>query len=74
MFKYKVSVTTGKKEFAETINDIYVTLVGTESSSDRTQLDKSVVDHFARGSVRIVFYLTNSAQTRRKLLCHVLNE
>ncbi len=67
MFKYKVSVTTGKKEFAETINDIYVTLVGTERSSDRTQLDKSVVDHFARGSVRIVFspykFSTNSKET-----------
>uniref|UniRef100_A0A672MEI6 Arachidonate 5-lipoxygenase n=1 Tax=Sinocyclocheilus grahami TaxID=75366 RepID=A0A672MEI6_SINGR len=51
MFTYTVSVSTGKQEFAETINDIYLTLVGTESCSDRTLLDKSVVDHFARGSV-----------------------
>ncbi len=63
MFKYKVSVTTGKQEFAETINDIYLTLVGTERSSDKTLLDKSVVDHFARGSVRIIFSLTNSIET-----------
>uniref|UniRef100_A0A673IV92 Arachidonate 5-lipoxygenase-like n=1 Tax=Sinocyclocheilus rhinocerous TaxID=307959 RepID=A0A673IV92_9TELE len=53
MFTYTVSVSTGKQEFAETINDIYLTLVGTERCSDRTLLDKSVVDHFARGSVRI---------------------
>ncbi|XP_059367610.1 polyunsaturated fatty acid 5-lipoxygenase-like isoform X1 [Carassius carassius] len=51
MFTYTVSVTTGKQEFAETINEIYLTLVGTERSSDRTLLDKSVVDHFKRGSV-----------------------
>uniref|UniRef100_A0A8C2C537 Arachidonate 5-lipoxygenase n=1 Tax=Cyprinus carpio TaxID=7962 RepID=A0A8C2C537_CYPCA len=51
MFTYTVSVTTGKQEFAETVNDIYLTLVGTERSSDRTLVDKSVVDHFARGSV-----------------------
>uniref|UniRef100_A0A673J5E9 Arachidonate 5-lipoxygenase-like n=1 Tax=Sinocyclocheilus rhinocerous TaxID=307959 RepID=A0A673J5E9_9TELE len=51
MFTYTVSVSTGKQEFAETINDIYLTLVGTERCSDRTLLDKSVVDHFARGSV-----------------------
>ncbi|RXN14495.1 arachidonate 5-lipoxygenase-like isoform X1 [Labeo rohita] len=48
MFKYTVSVTTGKQKFAETINDIYLTLVGTEGCSDRILLDKS---RFARGSV-----------------------
>uniref|UniRef100_A0A671NTG9 Arachidonate 5-lipoxygenase-like n=1 Tax=Sinocyclocheilus anshuiensis TaxID=1608454 RepID=A0A671NTG9_9TELE len=67
MFTYTVSVSTGKQEFAETINDIYLTLVGTERCSDRTLLDKSIVDHFARGSVRIVLSLTNSGQTRWKL-------
>ncbi|XP_016328325.1 arachidonate 5-lipoxygenase-like [Sinocyclocheilus anshuiensis] len=51
MFTYTVSVSTGKQEFAETINDIYLTLVGTERCSDRTLLDKSIVDHFARGSI-----------------------
>ncbi|KAI2646726.1 Polyunsaturated fatty acid 5-lipoxygenase [Labeo rohita] len=49
MFKYTVSVTTGKQKFAETINDIYLTLVGTEGCSDRILLDKS---RFARGSGR----------------------
>lgn len=74
MFTYTVSVTTGKQEFAETVNDIYLTLVGTERSSDRTLVDKSVVDHFARGSVGIDLSLTISSQTQWKLRCHVLNE
>ncbi|XP_043093196.1 LOW QUALITY PROTEIN: polyunsaturated fatty acid 5-lipoxygenase-like [Puntigrus tetrazona] len=51
MFRYTVSVATGGQEFAETVNDIYLTLVGTEKCSDRTLLDRSVVDHLTRGSV-----------------------
>ncbi|XP_073695195.1 polyunsaturated fatty acid 5-lipoxygenase-like [Garra rufa] len=54
MFTYTVTVSTGKQEFAETINDIYLTLVGTEGISDRTPLDKSVVKKFGRGSVESV--------------------
>ncbi|XP_051743107.1 polyunsaturated fatty acid 5-lipoxygenase-like [Ctenopharyngodon idella] len=47
MFEYKVSVATGHHQlFAGTINSIYVTLVGTERSSDKTLLDKSFFDRF----------------------------
>ncbi|XP_067249524.1 polyunsaturated fatty acid 5-lipoxygenase-like isoform X1 [Chanodichthys erythropterus] len=51
MFTYTVSVTTGNQEFAGTIDYVYLTLVGTERRSDRTLLDKSFFDRFARGAV-----------------------
>uniref|UniRef100_A0A671LIR2 Arachidonate 5-lipoxygenase-like n=1 Tax=Sinocyclocheilus anshuiensis TaxID=1608454 RepID=A0A671LIR2_9TELE len=51
MFTYTVSVTTGNQEFAGSIDYIYLTLVGTETCSDQTLLDKSFFDRFARGSV-----------------------
>ncbi|XP_048065750.1 polyunsaturated fatty acid 5-lipoxygenase-like [Megalobrama amblycephala] len=51
MFTYTVSVTTGNQEFAGTIDYVYLTLVGTEGRSDRTLLDKSFFDRFARGAV-----------------------
>uniref|UniRef100_A0A672KT59 Arachidonate 5-lipoxygenase n=1 Tax=Sinocyclocheilus grahami TaxID=75366 RepID=A0A672KT59_SINGR len=51
MFTYTVSVTTGNQVFAGTIDYIYLTLVGTETCSDQTLLDKSFFDRFARGSV-----------------------
>ncbi|RXN12058.1 arachidonate 5-lipoxygenase [Labeo rohita] len=44
MWTYKVSVKTGDQWFAGTMNSIYLTLVGTERSSDRTLLDKSFFD------------------------------
>ncbi|KAL0149541.1 hypothetical protein M9458_055068, partial [Cirrhinus mrigala] len=50
MFMYTVSVTTGKQTFAGTVDYIYLTLVGTERCSDRTLLDKSFFEHFARGT------------------------
>lgn len=55
MITYTVSVTTGNQEFAGTIDYVYLTLVGTERRSDRTLLDKSFFDRFARGAVRLVF-------------------
>uniref|UniRef100_A0A672L1M5 Arachidonate 5-lipoxygenase-like n=1 Tax=Sinocyclocheilus grahami TaxID=75366 RepID=A0A672L1M5_SINGR len=45
MLTYKVSVKTSSQCFAGTINSIYLTLVGTERSSDRTLLDESFFDH-----------------------------
>ncbi|XP_051758820.1 polyunsaturated fatty acid 5-lipoxygenase-like isoform X1 [Ctenopharyngodon idella] len=51
MFTYTVYIATGKQEFAGTIDYVYLTLVGTERCSDRTLLDKSFFDRFARGSV-----------------------
>ncbi|RXN17464.1 arachidonate 5-lipoxygenase-like isoform X1 [Labeo rohita] len=46
MFTYTVSVITGKKKYGGTVNNIYLTLVGTERCSDRTQLGKSIFDYF----------------------------
>ncbi|XP_077073636.1 polyunsaturated fatty acid 5-lipoxygenase-like [Siphateles boraxobius] len=51
MFTYTVSVSTGKQEFAGTIDHVYLTLTGTERCSDRTLLDKSFFQRFARGTV-----------------------
>ncbi|KAG1930258.1 polyunsaturated fatty acid 5-lipoxygenase [Pimephales promelas] len=50
MFTYTVSVSTGKQEYAGTIDYVYLTLTGTESSH-RTLLDESFFQHFARGTV-----------------------
>ncbi|CAM4719809.1 unnamed protein product [Leuciscus chuanchicus] len=54
MFTYTVSVSTGKQEFAGTNDYVYLTLIGTERCSDRTLLDKSFFDHFARGTVMLI--------------------
>ncbi|XP_056097933.1 polyunsaturated fatty acid 5-lipoxygenase-like [Rhinichthys klamathensis goyatoka] len=51
MFTYTVSVSTGKQEFAGTIDHVYLTLTGTERCSDRTLLDNSFFQRFARGTV-----------------------
>ncbi|KAG1930260.1 polyunsaturated fatty acid 5-lipoxygenase-like [Pimephales promelas] len=51
MFTYTVSVSTGKQEYAGTIDYVYLTLTGTERSSDRTLLDESFFQHLARGTV-----------------------
>jgi len=56
MFTYTVSVSTGKQEYAGTIDYVYLTLTGTERSSDRTLLDESFFQHFARGTVRKFFF------------------
>ncbi|KAK2892452.1 hypothetical protein Q8A67_012440 [Cirrhinus molitorella] len=47
MFTYTAFVTTGNKKYGGTFNSIYLTLIGTERSSDRTLLDKSLFDYFA---------------------------
>ncbi|CAM4663559.1 unnamed protein product [Leuciscus chuanchicus] len=51
MFTYTVSVSTGKQEFAGTLDHVHLTLIGTERCSDRTLLDKSFFERFARGTV-----------------------
>ncbi|XP_076019755.1 polyunsaturated fatty acid 5-lipoxygenase [Genypterus blacodes] len=48
---YTVTVATGSQWFAGTDDYIYVTLVGTEQSSERTLLDKPLYNDFERGAV-----------------------
>ena len=47
MAEYKLEVSTGNQAFAETIDCIYVTLIGTEGESERTNLDKFGIDFIA---------------------------
>ncbi|RXN21028.1 arachidonate 5-lipoxygenase-like protein [Labeo rohita] len=54
MFTYTVSVATGKHKFSGTIDYVYLTLVGTERSSDKTLLDKYFFECLARGMVASV--------------------
>ncbi|XP_051758821.1 polyunsaturated fatty acid 5-lipoxygenase-like isoform X2 [Ctenopharyngodon idella] len=49
--KWQKKPKQSSNEFAGTIDYVYLTLVGTERCSDRTLLDKSFFDRFARGSV-----------------------
>uniref|UniRef100_I3KPU1 Arachidonate 5-lipoxygenase a n=1 Tax=Oreochromis niloticus TaxID=8128 RepID=I3KPU1_ORENI len=51
MPSYTVTVATGNQWFAGTDDYIYITLVGTESCSERTLLDKPLYNDFERGAV-----------------------
>ncbi|MCJ8730663.1 hypothetical protein PDJAM_G00187030 [Pangasius djambal] len=51
MPSYTVTVATGTQWFAGTDDYIYLTLVGTECSSERTLLDKPLYNDFERGAV-----------------------
>lgn len=51
MLSYTVTVATGSQWFAGTDDYIYITLVGTESCSERTLLDKPLYNDFERGAV-----------------------
>ncbi|XP_068597844.1 polyunsaturated fatty acid 5-lipoxygenase-like [Brachionichthys hirsutus] len=51
MLSYTVTISTGSQWFAGTDDYIYITLVGTERSSERTLLDKPLYDDFERGAV-----------------------
>lgn len=44
MAEYKLEVTTGDRVFAGTFDSVYVTLIGTEGESERTELDNFGVD------------------------------
>ncbi|KAM8860360.1 polyunsaturated fatty acid 5-lipoxygenase [Spinachia spinachia] len=48
---YTVTVSTGSQWFAGTDDYIYITLVGTEGSSEKTLLDKALYNDFERGAV-----------------------
>ncbi len=52
MPNYTVTVATGTQWFAGTDDYIYMTLVGSESCSERTLLDKPLYNDFERGAVR----------------------
>ncbi|XP_056097891.1 polyunsaturated fatty acid 5-lipoxygenase-like [Rhinichthys klamathensis goyatoka] len=54
MSTYTVFVSTGKQEFAGTNDYVYLTLTGTERCSDRTLLDNSFFQQFARGTVMAI--------------------
>uniref|UniRef100_A0A8C2BL29 Arachidonate 5-lipoxygenase a n=1 Tax=Cyprinus carpio TaxID=7962 RepID=A0A8C2BL29_CYPCA len=51
MPNYTVTVATGSQWFAGTDDYIYLTLVGSESCSERTLLDKPLYNDFERGAV-----------------------
>uniref|UniRef100_A0A9R1SI80 Arachidonate 5-lipoxygenase a n=2 Tax=Cyprinus carpio TaxID=7962 RepID=A0A9R1SI80_CYPCA len=51
MPNYTVTVATGTQWFAGTDDYIYITLVGSESCSERTLLDKPLYNDFERGAV-----------------------
>lgn len=57
MPSYTVTVSTGSQWFAGTDDYIYITLVGTEQSSERTLLDKPLYNDFERGAVSEVTLL-----------------
>ncbi|CAI5683813.1 hydroperoxide isomerase ALOXE3 [Oreochromis aureus] len=44
MAEYKLEVTTGDMKYAGTMDNIYITLFGTEGKSDRTKLDNLGID------------------------------
>ncbi|KAJ8418243.1 hypothetical protein AAFF_G00139520 [Aldrovandia affinis] len=48
---YVVTVATGSQWFAGTDDYIYITLVGSESCSEKTLLDKALYNDFERGAV-----------------------
>lgn len=51
---YTVTVATGTSEYSGTNNYIYLTLVGENGESERTQLDNPGLD-FCRGAVSVVW-------------------
>ncbi|XP_077469159.1 polyunsaturated fatty acid 5-lipoxygenase-like [Stigmatopora argus] len=51
MPSYTVTIVTGSQWFAGTDDYVYVTLVGTEASGERTLLDKPLYNDFERGAV-----------------------
>lgn len=53
MAVYKLEVTTGDMKHAGTMDNIYITLFGTEGQSDRTNLDNLGID-FKSGKVRYI--------------------
>lgn len=53
MAVYKLEVTTGDMKHAGTMDNIYITLFGTERQSDRTKLDNLGID-FKSGKVRYI--------------------
>uniref|UniRef100_I3K6V0 Si:dkey-17e16.9 n=1 Tax=Oreochromis niloticus TaxID=8128 RepID=I3K6V0_ORENI len=52
MAEYKLEVTTGDMKYAGTMDNIYITLFGTEGKSDRTKLDNLGID-FTSGAYTI---------------------
>ncbi|KAK7907778.1 hypothetical protein WMY93_016390 [Mugilogobius chulae] len=58
MVIYKLTVTTGNMSYAGTWDMVYVTLIGTEGESKRTELDNIGFD-FSRGKVRTYVVKTN---------------
>uniref|UniRef100_A0A668UCH3 Uncharacterized protein n=1 Tax=Oreochromis aureus TaxID=47969 RepID=A0A668UCH3_OREAU len=52
MAEYKLEVTTGDMKYAGTMDNIYITLFGTEGKSDRTKLDNLGID-FISGAYTI---------------------
>ncbi|XP_071771918.2 hydroperoxide isomerase ALOXE3-like [Centroberyx gerrardi] len=65
MAEYKLEVTTGDMTHAGTSDYIYVTLIGTEGESERTELDNYGID-FTAGKVRT--YTVKSKASLGKLL------
>lgn len=53
MAVYKLEVTTGDMKHAGTMDNIYITMFGTEGQSDRTKLDNLGID-FKSGKVRYI--------------------
>uniref|UniRef100_A0A3P9K483 Arachidonate 5-lipoxygenase a n=1 Tax=Oryzias latipes TaxID=8090 RepID=A0A3P9K483_ORYLA len=51
MPSYTVTIATGNQWFAGTDDYIYITLVGTETCSERTLLDKPLYNDFERGAI-----------------------
>lgn len=50
MAEYKLEVTTGDMQYAGTWDHIYITLIGAEGQSERTELDNFGID-FKTGTV-----------------------
>ncbi|XP_049915018.1 hydroperoxide isomerase ALOXE3-like [Epinephelus moara] len=60
MAEYKIEVTTGDRQNAGTWDHIYVTLIGTEGQSERTELDHFGTD-FSAGTTGIYTVKTSSS-------------
>ncbi|XP_041660837.1 hydroperoxide isomerase ALOXE3-like [Cheilinus undulatus] len=60
MSEYKLEVTTGDMKHAGTLDNIYVTLFGTEGQSERTDLDNFGID-FRTGKVETYTLKTSSS-------------
>ncbi len=57
MPEYKVDVTTGDNALSGTFDHIYITLVGTQGESEKTELDNVGLD-FKTGMVSYILLLT----------------